>query len=251
VALEVTALAARDEERLGWKLLEEGRLEEAEGHFRRSLELDPGRIDALNGLGSVYLRWNELDEAAELFQMAIALAEPMLPRRRRRAGWQDPALRPYLRALYSLAMTRIRRGAFAEALYPLEELIDWDPNGLDGEAFLLLGQCRQRLGFIEAAHDCYEKARGRHAHAWYLHGLTAFLLGRPEEAAHSFKMGATLLPEVGPLLAYYPRVVGFPGRGGESHRRAVKFVETTVSLWSPESRAYLREVLFPVQEAVP
>jgi tetratricopeptide (TPR) repeat protein len=247
----VTELAARDEELLGWRRLEEGRLDEAEGHFRRSLEMDPARVDALNGLGSVYLSWDELDEAAELFQMAIAMAEPALPRRRRRTGWQDPTLRPYLRALYSLAMTRIRRGAVEDAVYPLEELIGWDGAGLDGEAYLLLGQCRQRLGFVVDAHACYEKARVKHVHAWYLYGLTAYLLGRHDEAARSFKTAAALLPEVAPLLAFHPRVRGFPGRGGDAHRHAVKFVEATVSLWSDESQAFLRDVLYPAEAAMP
>lgn len=220
-------------------------MDEAEGHFRRSLEMDPARVDALNGLGSVYLSWNELDEAAELFQMAIQMAEPELPRRRRRAGWQDPGLRPYLRALYSLAMTRIRRGAVEEASAPLEELIGWDPAGLDGEAFLLLGQCRQRLGQIEAAHALYEKARAKHVHAWYLHGLTAYLLGRPDEAARSLRTGATLLPEVAPLVAFHPQVRGLPvDSAGDAHRHAVRFVDTTVGLWTSESRRFLQEVLY-------
>jgi tetratricopeptide (TPR) repeat protein len=237
-------LAARDEELLGWRRLQEGRLDEAEGHFRRSLEMDPARVDALNGLGSVYLSWNELDEAAELFQMAIQMAEPELPRRRRRAGWQDPGLRPYLRALYSLAMTRIRRGAVEAAVGPLEDLIGWDAGGLDGEAFLLLGQCRQRLGQIEEAHSFYEKARVKHVHAWYLHGLTAYLLGHLDEAARSLRTAGTLLPEVAPLVAFHPQVRGLMVESAdETHRHAVRFVESTAGLWTADSRKFLREVL--------
>lgn len=236
-------MAASDQEVLGWRCLEEGRLEEAEGHFRRCLELDPDRVDALNGLGSVYLAWDELDEAAELFQMAIAMAETALPRQKRQTGWKDPQVRPYVKALHSLAMTRLRRQAFDEALAPLEEVVAWDPSGLEGEAFLLLGYCRHRAGDLKGALDCYGKARAKHPAAWYLKGLSAFLLGQMFEAQKSFRAGLQLMPEIGPLIAYYPRVRGLPGQGNLDYQEAVGFVESTIELWTPDAQALLRQVL--------
>jgi tetratricopeptide (TPR) repeat protein len=236
-------LAARDEETLGWKQLEQGHLEAAEGHFRRCLELDPDRVEALNGLGQVYLAWGELDEAAELFQMALALAEPALPRGKRRTGWSDPQVRPYLRALHLLAMTRIRRGAYADAVEPLEQMFAWDATGVDGEAHLLLGQCRQRLGDLEGADECYEKARLKHPHAWYLYALTRLLLGHVSEATHCFKSAIDVVPEVAPLLAYYPRVRGIGGDGAPRHRQAIQFVNATVDLFTRDSRDMVRSLL--------
>ncbi len=236
-------MAARDEEMLGWKRLEQGQLERAEGHFRRSLEMDPERVEALNGLGQVYMAWDELDEAAELFQMALAIAEPRLPRGKRRTGWHDPHVRPYLRALHLLAMTRIRRGAYAAATEPLEAMFAWDATGVDGEAYLLLGQCRQRLGDIERADECYEKARLRRPHAWYLYGLTRLLLGHSSEAAHCFKSAVDVVPEVAPLLAFYPRVRGIGGEGAPRHRQAVQFVSTTVDLFTRDSRDLIRALV--------
>lgn len=236
-------MAARDEEMLGWKRLEQGQLERAEGHFRRSLEMDPDRVEALNGLGQVYMAWDELDEAAELFQMALAIAEPKLPRGKRRTGWSDPHVRPYLRALHLLAMTRIRRGAYQAATEPLEAMLVWDATGVDGEAYLLLGQCRQRLGEIEAADECYEKARIRHPHAWYLYGLTRLLLGHGGEAEHCFKSAVDVVPEVAPLLAYYPRVRGIGGDAAPRHRQAVQFVSATVDLFTRDSRDLIRALV--------
>lgn len=239
-------LAARDEEILGWQRLEEGRLEEAEGHFRRSLELDPDRIDALNGLGMVYLRWDDLDEAAELFQMAIAMAEPLLPRRKRRTGWQDPAVRPYIRALMALAVTRVRRGAYDEAVAPLETAIAWDPGGAEGEAFLWLGQCHHRLGDLARAREAYGWARAKRPEAWFLHGLVADLMGDAAEARRSFRTGADLFPELTPLLAYYPRVRGFPGGPGHGrYAQAVAFVEETIDLWTASAQRHLLEAVYP------
>lgn len=236
-------MGARDEEMLGWKQLEDGQLEKAEGHFRRCLEIDPDRVEALNGLGQVYLAWDELDEAAELFQMALSMAEPRLPRGKRRTGWQDPAVRPYLRALHLLAMTRIRRGAYAAATEPLEEMFAWDATGVDGEAYLLLGQCRQRLGDIEAADVCYEKARLKRPHAWYLYALTRLLLGHTNEAAHCFKSAMDVMPEVAPLLAYYPRVRGIGGERAPRHGQAIQFVNATVDLFTRDSREILQTLL--------
>ncbi|MDA8200776.1 MAG: tetratricopeptide repeat protein [Thermaerobacter sp.] len=236
-------MAAREEEMLGWKRLEQGQLDRAEGHFRRSLEMDPDRVEALNGLGQVYMAWDELDEAAELFQMALAIAEPNLPRGKRRTGWHDPHVRPYLRSLHLLAMTRIRRGAYQSAAEPLETMLAWDATGVDGEAYLLLGQCRQRLGEVEVADACYEKARLKHPHAWYLYGLTRLLLGHGPDAVHCFKAAVDVVPEVAPLLAFYPRVRGIGGEGAPRHRQAVQFVNATVDLFTRESRELLRSLM--------
>lgn len=238
-------MAARDEEMLGWRRLQEGRLDEAEGHFRRCLELDPDRVEALNGLGSVYLTWNDLDEAAELFQMAIAMAEPLLPRKKRATGWQDPAVRPYLQALFSLSMTRVRRQAFADAILSLEAVMAWDSTGMDGEAYLWLGQCYHRTGNMMAARECYETARLRFPEAWFLHGLVCFVLGDGAQAVKSFRTGAEILPEVVPLLAFYPRVRGFPGKLSERHGQSVEFVDATIDLWTAPAQLQFIRAIYP------
>jgi tetratricopeptide (TPR) repeat protein len=245
-------MASKDQEQEGWRLLSEGRLEEAESHFRHALELDPDRVDALNGLGQVYLAWDELDEAAELFQMALVMAEPDLPRNRRRVNIHDPAVQPYLRALHMLAVTRIRRMAWEDAIPPLEELLAWDPAGHEGEAHLWLGFCRHRLGDVEAARAYYEVARTRHAAAWYLHGLASVQCGRVDEAVKSFRTGAELWPEAAPLLAYYPRVRGLdrraPSQPADRYTDAVRFVENTIDLWRAADLSVLRDALY--QDAV-
>jgi tetratricopeptide (TPR) repeat protein len=241
-------VVSRDQEQAGWQCLQEGRLEEAEGHFRRALELDPARVEALLGLGQVYLAWDELDEAAELFQMALSIAEPGLPRGRRRPNPNDPNVRPYLEGLGLLALTRVQRESYEDAVEALEEVLAWDPGGQDGQVYLWLGLCRQRLGLMDGARRCYEAARARHPEAWYLHGLVCLDLDRSDEARESFRTAARLWPEPLPLLAYYPRVRGL-GRPGVddrgAHAEAVRFVEHTIDLWNAAAQAVLRETTYP------
>jgi tetratricopeptide (TPR) repeat protein len=245
-------VASREQEQEGWRCLEEGRLEEAEGFFRRALELDPDRAEALLGLGQVYLHWDELHEAAELFQMAMALAEPRLPRGRR-VNPRDAAVRAYVDGLGFLALTRIRRLAWEEAVGPLQEILAWDEDGRDGEAYLHLGYCQHRLGEMAEALAAYGAARPRHPAAWYLYGLAALKLGRLEEAVQSFQEGWTVWPEAATLLAYWPRVIGLPRRGAYAMTvlDPARFTQATIDLWSNGDQRVLRQALFGDEAAAP
>ena len=245
-------MASREQEQEGWRCLEEGRLEEAEGFFRRALELDPDRVEALLGLGQVYLNWDELYEAAELFQMAMALAEPRLPRGRR-VNPRDAAVRAYVEGLGLLALTRVRRLAWEEAVLPLQEILVWDEGGRDGETHLLLGYCRHRMGDLDGAVAAYAAARERHPAAWYLHGLVALKLGHLEEAAVSFQEGWRIWPEAATLIAYWPRVVGLPRRGPASLSAMdpARFTSMTIDLWSNNDQWILRQAVFGDETGAP
>ena len=57
----------------GCKSLEEGRLEEAAGYFRRAVQLDPGFAGAYSNLGNVLNDQDRFDEAIECFERAIQI----------------------------------------------------------------------------------------------------------------------------------------------------------------------------------
>jgi tetratricopeptide (TPR) repeat protein len=243
-------VAAEDLEREGWQYLAEGRLEEAEGMFRRALELNPDRAEALMGLGQVYVAWDDVDDAIELFQMALSLIEPRLPRGRRRVSPSDPVVRPYCDGLAWLAFARMRRDQWQEAIAPLEEILAWDPGGRDGEIWLWLGLCHHRLGQWSDALRCYDRARPKQPAGWYLYGLVAIKTGATAEAVKSFRVGADVWPEAAPLLAYYPRVRGLdrhptPPAPDDRHADAVHFVEATIDLWTADDQKVLRDALYP------
>ncbi|MCY0884482.1 MAG: tetratricopeptide repeat protein [Firmicutes bacterium] len=237
-------MAAQEEEAQGWQDIAQGELEAAERHFRRALELDPSRADALNGLGTVYLSWGDLEEAAELFRMAILQAEQDLPRRKRRTGWQDAQVRPYVRGLYHLSLTQIRRGLWDEAIDLLRELIAWDSGGMDGEAHYLLGQMQQRHGRLEEAAAAYTAASAHLDEAWYALGLVRFLEGREREARAAWREALGRLPGVVPFLLYYPRLVPIPAPRIEDTPFLIlrRYVIDNADLWTSAARAALEEL---------
>lgn len=87
-ALDDPLFAAEKEVVLGVRAVREGRREEAEGRFRRALELDPEHHRALTNLGTLHLERGELEEALALYQKALKLAP------------EDPLLHENLAALY-------------------------------------------------------------------------------------------------------------------------------------------------------
>jgi Flp pilus assembly protein TadD len=70
--LQVTADNALGEHNLGVTLYRQGRVDEAEEHLTRAVELSPNFTMALNNLGTCYLREGRVDEASALFLRALA-----------------------------------------------------------------------------------------------------------------------------------------------------------------------------------
>ena len=70
----VPGKATKEYER-GLKAKDKGEDEAAASYFRKAIAIDPEVCDAFNGLGTVYLRWNKLELAAEQFNNAI-LVDP-------------------------------------------------------------------------------------------------------------------------------------------------------------------------------
>lgn len=233
-------MLAPEEEQLGWKHIANGQLENAESHFRRALELDPLRADALNGLGTVYLEWGELEQAQELFQMAIAQAEVQLPRMKRHTGWDDELVRPYLRGLNQLSLTFSKMGYWAGVQQALEELLAWDQEGLQGRAFALLGEAHLRSGHLTEALSAYQKAPHTPEIAYTL-GLVFFANGRRKEARQAWLEAYRRLPEALPLLCHYPIVRAIGGASDTNFGRAARYAFAIQDLWTTESRAELEQ----------
>lgn len=238
---------AQEEEQLGWQHIENGQLEHAESHFRRALELDPFRADALNGLGTVYLKWGELSQALELFQMAIAQAELALPRKKRHTGWQDESIRPYLRGLYNLATTLSRLEYWDGVRESLEELLAWDPAGMDGTIFYLLGHAYHRLGRLAEALHAYREASGT-AEVDYSMGLLYLESQRTRDAERAWTRAIHHLAEVVPLLRYYPRVQPISSVGDTTFSRAARYVELQRDLWNEKACQALGRVADSLEE---
>ena len=234
-------MAAFEEERMGWEQMKAGELESAEDHFRRALELDPERPDSLNGLGIVYLSWGELDEAEELFQLALIQSEPELPPTRMRGSGQDPSVQPYLTALYHLAITYIRQGLWAEAEIPLKQIVAWDEEGMDGEVFPLLAEACHRTGRVEEAIHYYGASLDLDVWSWYSLGALYLDQGQISAAERVLRHALNQEPSVGFWIMHFPKVVPLPNGtvADESFREAVSYLVDHIDLWPETSRKEL------------
>lgn len=234
-------MVAQDEERLGWQEMEQGQLENAEVHFRRALELDPYRADALNGLGQVYLSWGDFEQAQELFQMAIAQAQEDLPHHQRHTSWEDVNIRPYLRGLYHLAVTLFRQGLWDEACEPLEELVAWDTEAIGQDGYYLLGMLQLRANRPTEAVECFQQSLSRYPEAFYSVGLAHFLQGQLTDARQAWANALAVIPDLSLFITNYPALLPFPlwQSDDETFVRTSRYVDDMVDLWTPEAKEEL------------
>ena len=237
-------MVAFEEEEMGWLEMRAGQLEAAEDHFRRALELEPTRSDSLIGLGVVYLAWGEVEDAEELFHLALVRAEERLPQKRGSQAGTDPKVRPYLRALYHLAVTAIRRSLWEEAEVFLRQMLAWDPDGMEGEAFPLLGEAYHRRGRLEEAAYYYECALERDLWSWYSLGAVYLAVGKEAAAEPLLRHALQKAPELGRWIMYFPKVVPLPGGtiADDAFRQSVSYLLDHIDLWPESSRLALRSM---------
>lgn len=234
-------MSKEDESSRGWDFLALREWLKAEEEFKQALEGDPFYPDALTGMAALYLRVGDVEQARELCEMAAAQAERNLPRTKRHTGWTDQKVRPYLRALYYLAVSYVRQEAWPLAQPALEEIVAWDATGMKGEALDLLAQVLHRIDRREEAVHAYLQAAEYFPEDYYTAGLVLFQLGKRREADRLWRRGLERRPALASLIAHYPRVVPNP-RGAcfdENFGRMVKYLEYQGELWDEASRAEL------------
>ena len=98
--------------REGQSALQRGRYVEAEGYFNQALAADPGRTDALVGLGIAQYKQGEIDQASDTLQKAV-LIRP-----------NEPSVRLYL----GLAYLRIQETQKAEQQLTALRSLNIDPR---------------------------------------------------------------------------------------------------------------------------
>lgn len=234
-------MSAWDEGQQGWASVEGQVWSDAEKHFRKALEMDPFHADALTGMAALYLRAGDPEQARELCEMATAQAERDLPRTKRHTGWDDAQIRPYIRALYYLAMTYIDQHAWALAQPALEELVAWDVTGMQGRALDLLGQVLYRIDRLDEAVHAFLEAAEYQPEDYYSAGLALHKLGKVREAERFWRRGLERRPRMAQLIAYYPRVMVNP-RGSfwdKEFADCVNYLQYQGELWDAVSQGAL------------
>ncbi len=96
----------------GQAALHQGRFAEAEGHFSQALAADPGRTDALVGLGIAQYKQGEIDQASDTLQKALQVRP------------NEPSVRLYL----GLAYLQNRDPLQAEQQLSALRSLDIDPR---------------------------------------------------------------------------------------------------------------------------
>jgi tetratricopeptide (TPR) repeat protein len=237
-------MASGEEEQQGWERIEAYAWEEAETHFRRALQEDPFRPDALTGIAALYLQAGDPEQARELCEMAVAQAEHDLPRSKRHQGWDDPKVRPYLRALYYLSLSYIEQDAWSLAQPTLEEIVVWDATGMNGKALDLLGQVFLRIGRVDEAAQAFLEAAEFRAQAHFSAGLAMFLRGRYRDAERLWAKGIEQRPQLAEWLMYAPKVRPLPlvVPDATDYNESVQYWEYMDELWARAAREALQAV---------
>lgn len=92
----------------GQSALREGRFAEAEGHFSQALADDPGRTDALVGLGVAQYKQGEIDQASDTLRQALQVRP------------NEPSVRLYLGLAYLLKRDPVQAEQQLSALRSLD-----------------------------------------------------------------------------------------------------------------------------------
>jgi tetratricopeptide (TPR) repeat protein len=217
--------------RLGEALLEQGRLDEAEGHFRRVLERDPKNPRALLGLGQVaHFRGDLKASLAHLTRSALyapnllathALLAEVHHRlgddraaedeRRRLAQstddprWPDPYFEEAQRCAVGVlpeidrANVLFQRGRGPEAVKMMQQTMARHPDSL--LAYLALGRFCNQLGDAAAAERALREAVRRQPDAFEAQfelGIALQIQGRNDAAAGCFRQAVALKPDYAP-----------------------------------------------------
>ncbi len=121
----------------GVALADQGRVQEAIAQFRRALEVDPNHAPALQNIGIVALRGNDLAAAHDNFTRALAL-NPRLPL-----------------ALNSMGVLYARQGNFPQAVDSWKRAVGVDPRQYD--ALYNIGLVQLRRGNRDDARMALER----------------------------------------------------------------------------------------------
>jgi tetratricopeptide (TPR) repeat protein len=226
---------------LGWTAQDRGRLDEADGWYRKSLAIseEPGnrpRIAATyHQLGMTAQGRGRLEEADDWYRKSLAIEEEL-------------GNRPGMAISYhQLGMTAHGRGR-------LEEADDWYRKSLAiseelgnrpymAASYHQLGMTAQDRGRLEEADDWYRKAlaiseelgnRPYMASTYHQLGRTAHNRGRLEEADDWYRKSLAISEELGnrPYMALTYGQLGLLAEARDQARQALEWMVRCVSLFS-------------------
>lgn len=149
-----------------------GKLAEAEGDYRRALELDPNFSEAHNALGQLLAQTNRLEPAIREFDLAIA----------------NMLYREAYVARCNKGQALARLGRVEEAKAEVKSCLNLQPRYCAGHREL--GRIDMEQGRTKDAVQSfrrYAELCGRSADAWFQLGLAQMKAGDPQRAREAFE----------------------------------------------------------------
>ena len=188
-----------------------GNIQQAQAHYRRILQVEPGQPEALHALGIIAFQLKEYEDANSLIGKAIK-NKPKVPQFHYNFGLvfialkrQEKAIQAfqeaikimpdYSDALYNLGLALKKKQQFEEAVSNFKHVIKLTPD--DAHAYYNLGNTYEALGRYELAVENYQlatKKNGAFTGAFNNLALVLKAMGRIDEAISYFREALRLQP---------------------------------------------------------
>ena len=180
---------------------ERGEHQKAEAVFRMLVEAFDDYAEGHTYLGLIALEQDRLDEAIGHFRKTMEVGRRLFPKRlAKKHYWRQLATRPYMRGLRNLALTLNRAGEYIEALDACEKLER--ECGDDATAAWHRAAIYLNTGHWEMAlYSSESLVRGMRPDAGFIAGFAAIELGERERAIGLFLHGALHNPRAARMLA--------------------------------------------------
>jgi tetratricopeptide (TPR) repeat protein len=144
--LKVTSVNWVAENNIGHALLNEEREDDAVGHFRTAVAINPSDADSTLNIGAYEQQHGDLPGAIEQYNKTISITKDKI---RLNVPVRDQAFRNMARAYLSLGNYPLARESFQQAV---------DLNPKDGEAWIGVGVMAQKFGQADVAVQAYNRA---------------------------------------------------------------------------------------------
>lgn len=206
--------------------------------FKRALTHAPDHADAHVHLGICAFDKGKLAEAERHYRCAVASAERDLVREDDEVPWGHVDNRPYLRALYNLALVHRRRCDFEAARLVHEDLLRMNPNDNQGVRYLLSEE-HHRGGDLTRAIRMYEDSLEEPGSCFGL-ALALHQGGRPQsEVGRALLRGFAANRYLAPILLGEPwqALDAFHGTSMAEPEWAADHVAQARDLWSTVPRS--------------
>ena len=175
--LKLTPSAAPVHDTMGVILSTQGKLDEAEKHHRRAIELKADYAEAHNNLALVLHAQNKFDEAVSHFRQALSL-------------------KPFADAHYNLGITLSEQGKLDEAISHYRRAIEMRPNF--AKAYDNLGIALAQQGKLDEAISCYNQSLQISPNSAKAHNNLGFALqsqGKLDEAISHYQESLRIKPD--------------------------------------------------------